>query len=510
MKKILFNRIHFFVLSCLVLVVMQLSSCKEEVQDAAPVITAVRNYAPAPDDTLVTGINPGQWIVIHGSNLAGAVGISFNGMAADILPELFSDNTAVVQVPDAVPFFNVAPDVLNTIDYVTTAGSTVYRFDVIPLPVAITGNSLLARNVVGDSIFVYGTNLFLVENLTIADVEIAPLKTVSDGSSIGFVFPVIDAPQPWEAVVVAKSGTYTFTISVEPKILAVSNANPAEGDSVKVYGINLNGVSSVSFGGASITDYTEDPDGFYVAFKAPNQWSYASGPLSIEATYGTATTPYPVNTQNGVTEGLLANVEWGDYFSWGWWGDVSLTVNNVASSGGWMTVRSDFDGTFGTNNSMFLSFNTPVLDGGASKYCPLGGNINQWVPEANTTDPVENWALQFELSVAHPWNGGTLYFKTEFAGESYVARYEPWKISATKTVDYETDGWQTVTLPLTLFRQKDANGELGLGEPLASLKMLLGSSGNTKYDLTLKNFSGTPTKTGFYGAIDNIRVVKIK
>lgn len=510
MKNRISNYIYYLQLICIAAVIMFVSSCQDDDKVAPPVITAVRNYAPAPNDTLVTGINPGQWIVIHGANLTGAVGISFNGMAADILPGIFSDNTAVVQVPNSVPFFDVDADVLNTIDYVTTAGSIVYRFDVVPLPVTITGNSLLARNVVGDSIFVYGTNLFLVENLTIADVEIAPLKTVSDGSSIGFVFPVIDAPQPWEAVVVAKSGTYTFTISVEPKIFAVSNANPAEGDSVKVYGINLNGVSSVSFGGALITDYTEDPDGFYVAFKAPNQWSYANGPVSIDATYGTATTPYPVNTQNGVTEGLLANVEWGDYFSWGWWGDVSLTVNNVASSGGWITVRSDFDGTFGTNNSMFLSFNTPVLDAGASKYCPLGGNINQWVPEANIEEPVENWGLQFELSVGHPWNGGTLYFKTEFAGKNYVARYEPWKISATKTVDYETDGWQTVTLPLTSFRQKNAAGELGLGEPLESLKMLLGASGNTKYDLTLENFSGSPTKTGFYGAIDNIRVVRIK
>lgn len=507
MKKILFNRIHFLVLSCLVLVVMQLSSCKEEGQDAAPVITAVRNYAPAPDDTLVTSIVPGQWIVIHGSNLTGAVSVSINGTPLNIQPGLFSDNTAVVQVPNSVPFFNVDPDVLNTIDYVTTAGSTVYRFDVIPLPVTITGNSLLARNVVGDSIFVYGTNLFLVESLTIAGVEIAPLKTVSDGSSIGFVFPVIDAPQPWEAVVAAKSGTYTFTISVEPKILAVSNANPSEGDSVKVYGVNLNGVSSVSFGGASITDYTEDPDGFYVAFKAPNQWSYANGPVSIEATYGTATTSYPVNTQNGVTEGLLANFEWGDYLGYAWWGDITFTNGNPAWGG-----NTDFNGVWGTNGGQFVHFNAPVLDAGGSKYCPLGNSNagNHWVPEANIEEPVENWGLQFELSVAHPWNGGTLYFRTALAEDSYVARYEPWKISATKTVDYETDGWQTVTIPLTSFRQKNAAGELGLGASLTSLKNLLGTSGATSYNLTLKNFSDAPTKTGFYGAIDNIRVVRIK
>ena len=504
-KYIILKRLDIIVLLSVILITT-FTSCKSNEFDS-PLITQVRNYDSAPKDTLVTSIKPGQWIVIHGENLADATSISINGSPIAIKPGLFSNNSAVVQVPSSIPFNNVDPDILNTIVYVTKHGSTTFKFSVNPPVATITGNSLLASNVVGDSIFVYGSNLFLIKSLTIAGVEITPLKTVSDGSSIGFVFPAINAPQPWEAIVVAESGTYTFTISVEPVISAVSNCNPSEGDSVKVYGKNLNGITSISFGGASITDYREDPDGFYVAFKAPNQWNYVSAPVTIVSTYGTATTPYKVNTQNGVTEGLLANMEWSDYFSWAWWGDVSLTVNN---NGGWIKTNADFDGTMGVNNSMFLSFDTGILESGASKYCPMGGNINQWMLAENISTPVENWGLQFELSVAHPWNGGTLYFKTEFAGEGYIARYEPWKVSANKTVDVITDGWQTVTIPFTAFKQKDAAGVLGLGTSLTNLTNLLGTSGNTKYDITLKNFSDSPTKTGFYGAIDNIRVVRIK
>jgi hypothetical protein len=507
-KNIMLKGLNNILFLGVVLFIAIFTSCKDN-EVAPPVITEIRNYAAAPNDTLVTSINPGQWIVIHGSNLKGVVNVSVNGSPINIKPGLFSDNTAVVQIPNAVPFNNIAPADLNTIKYATTEGVTIFNFDVMPPAATITGNSLLAKNQVGDSIFIYGTNLYLIESLTIAGVNITPLKTVSDGSSIGFVFPVIDAPQPWESVIVSKTGTYPFNISVEPEIFSVSNANPSKGDSIRVYGKNLNGISSITFGGATITDYREDIDGFYVEFKAPDMdyWSYASGPVTIVSTYGTATTPYKVNTQNGVTEGLLGNMEWGDYFSWAWWGDVSLTVNN---NGGWIKTTTDFDGTMGVNNSMFLSFDVGVLDPSASKYCPLGNNTNQWLPVANLSEPVENWGLQFEMSVARPWNGGTLYIRTAFAEDNYVARFEPWKVSAVKTVDIETDGWQTVTIPLTTFKAKDAAGILGNGESLTSLANLLGASGNTGYNFTLKNFSDAPTKTGFYAAIDNIRVVRIK
>jgi len=176
---------------------------------------------------------------------------------------------------------------------------------------------------------------------------------------------------------------------------------------------------------------------------------------------------------------------------------------------------ADFNGSLGTNSSQYVYFNSPVLDAGASVYAPLGNaNItsnpaNYWMPVANLTDTVSHWALQFEISVAHPWNGGTLYIKTDFAGENYVARYEPWKVPGTnKTLAFKTNGWQTVTIPLSEFRKKGT--ELGDGESVPSLNLLIGPTGANSYNMTLKNFSPSKTATGFYAAIDNIRVQKIK
>ncbi|MDR7210277.1 glycan-binding surface protein [Flavobacterium piscis] len=504
MKKILNNRISHLLFLSMMLIITILTSCNnDDDANGTPVIAAVRNYAPAPNDTLVTSIVPGQWIVIHGKNLKGAIQISINGSPAQFDAALFSDKTAVLQVPMSVPFNNVDPEVINTIKYVTNEGTTTYKFKVNAPPATITGNSLLASNKVGDSIYIYGTNLYLIEKLTIGGVDIAPLKTVSNGSSIGFVFPEINAPQPWEAVVVAASGTYTFSISIQPEILAVSYVNPSQGDIVRVYGKNLNGVTNLKFGGATISSgITESPDGFWIQFVAPNKSSYAGGPVTITSTYGTVTTAYDVNN-NGVKGGLLATFEWdATYFGYTWWQHLKIGSSLL-----------DFNGSMGTSTSQVGYFDTPILAAGESNFANMGSSAsgNYWIPVANISDPVEKWGLQFDISVAKPWNGSTLYFQTAFAGDTYVARYEPWKIPASnKTLDFKTDGWQTVIIPLSEFRKKDADNVLGNGVSLTSLSSLLGPTGSSNYVITLKNFGTASTKTGFYAAIDNIRVVKIK
>ena len=505
MKKILNNRISHLLFISMLLTVTILTSCNDDNLNGAPVITAVRNYAPAPNDTLVTKILPGQWIVIHGTNLKEAIQISINGKLVQYDAGLFSDVTAVLQVPSSLPFNNIDPDIVNTIQYVNNSGATTFKFKVSAPPAKILGNSMTAATQVGDSIYIYGTDLYLIEKLTIAGVDISPLVTASNGSSLGFVLPEINAPMPWAGELVAESGIYMFNVLIVPEIFAVSNANPSQGDSIRVYGKNLNGISSLSFGGATITDFTEDSFGYFVEFTAPDKGSYASGPVTIVSTYGTVSTPYKINTQNDQWLGLLANFEWGNYFGYAWWGDITL-ASNIA----------DFNGSMGTNNTQYVYFNSPVLDAGASVYAPLGNanntSINEknaWIPLANLSDTVSHWGLQFEISVANPWNGGTLYIKTEFAGESFVARYEPWKIPGTnKTRAYKTNGWQTVTIPLSEFRSKV--DVLGDGESALRLNQLLGSTGATSYNMTLKNFAPSRTATGFYAAIDNIRVQKLK
>jgi len=499
-----------FQILLLLIAVALIPACKKTTSGNIPSITSIRNYAAAPNDTLVTGITPGQWVVIQGQNLKNAVQILVDGVPAQFNYALFAEDKAVLQIPSVIPFNDVPAEELNTLKYYTTEGSTTYSFGVNAPPATITGNSMSSSNKVGDSVHIYGTNLYLIKSLTIAGVPISPLSTVSDGSSIGFTLPVISKSMPWHGVIVAASGTYNFEISIVPLIASVSNANPSEGDSVYVYGSNLSGVTSFTFAGTAITNFVEAADGSSVGFKAPSLSQ--TGPVQIVTTYGKASTAFNMNSKIS-NNGMLANMEWGNYFGWQWWGGAGLTVNSVANSGGWITVKSDLDGVLGTNNSMFVSYDKGVMPGGAGSAFdgaynfPIGAN--QWVPTANLSDPVANWAIQFEISVAHPWEGSTLCFVGGFAG-NYIARYEPWQISASSTTAFTTKGWVTVTIPLTSFRASDPTLGDGMGASVASLTSLLGSTGNTSLSIYLHNFKTSATATGFYAALDNVRVVKIK
>lgn len=478
------------------IIVAVLPGCKKETESSsAPVILSIKSYAASPNDTVLHSATPNwQYVVITGNNLQNATQISFNGVPASFNSALFAPNSAVVQIP-AMQFSKIDTAKLYIVEYTTKAGSTRFSFKLGPAAPAVWTISNIYANP-GDSVYVYGANLFFVQRFSYRGTTIPSFKLDTAGASIGFLMPAATTND--QVSVTTKSGEVNFKITETPVIAGISNENATPGDSVYIYGSYLKNIQTLTFAGTPVTSYKSSEYGNYVGFVLPTLTQ--SGPVTIVTSYGTVSTPYKVNTQNGVTEGLLANFEWGDYFGYTWSGDITL-ANDMAV----------FNGSMGTNHSQFVYFNSPVLAGGASAYAPLGNSNkgNHWVPVANLTDTVSHWALQFEISVAHPWNGGTLYIRTEFAGDSYVARYEPWKTpGSNKTVAFKTKGWQTVTIPLNNFRSKV--NTLGDGESITRLNQLLGSTGANSYNMTLKNFGTSPTATGIYAAIDNIRCVKIK
>lgn len=483
-----------------------LCACKKTAE-RPPVVSEIRSYVASPNDTTLNSlVADGQWVVITGQNLKNAIEIKFNGVRASFNGTLFAENSAVVQIP-TILFSTIDTTKLYTMEYTTTGGSTTFAFKLGPGAPVINAISNVFANP-GDSVFLYGSNLVLVQSLSYAGTTITSFKSNLDGTSLGFKMP---AQQPTDRVLLTtKGGLVDFKIVATPTITGISNENAEAGDSVYVYGTYLKNIQSFTFGGAAITSFESSADASSVGFVMPS--GSANEQVSITTQFGSVTTVFKVNSRLS-DDGMLANMEWGNYFGWQWWGASGLTVNSVANNGGWITVKPDFDGVLGKDNTMFVSFNTSSIPAGAGDpwgpyNFPIGGN--QWVPVANLSDPVDNWALKFEISVAKPWNGGTLCFESGFAGGSYIARYEPWQISATSTAAVTTKGWQTVTIPLSAFRANDATLGKGKGASVVSLTSLLGASGNTSLSVYLHNFSTSATATGFFAAFDNVRVVKIK
>lgn len=506
MKKIHKINAGFLFFSITMALILVMFACKKNNIEQNPVITGVIDYVASPNDTALHSlVADGQWVVITGQHLQNAVEIKFNGVSTSFNGTLFSPNSAVVQIPPMI-FSTIDTSKLYTIEYTTTTGTTTFSFKLGPDTPVISAISNVFANP-GDSVFLYGANLVLVESLSYGGTNIASFVSDYYGTSLGFVMPN-PAPMSGDVVVTTKSGTVVFKIVATPTITAVSNENANTGDSVYIYGTYLKSIETFTYAGTSITSFVSSDDGSSVGFVLPD--ISQSGQVSITTAFGTVTTVYDVNNvynvkyRNSPTTGVLGNMEWGDAFGWQWGGGSNLSVSDPGQTFGWLTLCSEMTGHSG---GMFISIKQgPLAAGTSNNEIPIGDAL--WVPAANLTDTVGHWALKFEMNIPNSWNGGSLRIKAGFT-DSYIALYEPWKTSSTATSAYTTKGWRTVTIPLSRFLSADLTLGEGRGAPVTSLSNLLGP-GKTGLNVRIKNYAASATATGFYGGFDNFRVVKIK
>ncbi|MEQ8552553.1 MAG: IPT/TIG domain-containing protein [Cyclobacteriaceae bacterium] len=134
MKKIIFNYSLTLQLFLMALAMIFITSCEDENEvSGPPVINEVRNYAAAPEDTLITAMNTGQWVIVLGKNFSSGSQVFFNGVPATINNTLFTNTSIVVQVP-SIPFHLIPQDAFNVISVSNEKGSSTYTIDIIGEP----------------------------------------------------------------------------------------------------------------------------------------------------------------------------------------------------------------------------------------------------------------------------------------------------------------------------------------------------------------------------------------
>jgi len=460
-----------------------LPACKKETESSsAPVISSIKSYAASPNDTVLHSATPNwQYVVITGNNLQNATQISFNGVPASFNSALFAPNSAVVQIP-AMQFSKIDTAKLYIVEYTTKAGSTRFSFKLGPAAPTFSGISNLYANP-GDSVYVYGSGLFFVQRFSYRGTAIQSFNLDTSGNSIGFLMPATTTDD--QISIITKSGTLNHKIIATPVIAGISNENANPGDSVYVYGNYLKGIQKLTFAGTTITSFASSSNGSHVGFVLPTLTQ--RGPVSVTTQFGTATTVYHVND---VVTGSISN--WDSNFNWQGWGAGKETKDN-----------SNFHG----NRSTYFVLDVDVnSEDGWPWTTNIPMNAIQWVPKANIADTVSHWAFKFEVNIPKTWKGTTVNIVSGVDG--YVARWEPWRINATTTVPYSTKGWVTVTIPLTSFRASHPELGQGMGDSLTKIADLTGESGNTSCIMYIHNYG--LSAGSFYGAVDNLRVVKIK
>jgi len=525
MKKISKHNIYSLLLLCIAAGTMLLSSCRKDTVNV-PVVTSVRNYAASPNDTLVQIINPGQWVVLEGKNLSGVTMVLFGSIPATINSAYGTDSHMVVQIP-SIPFPSIPASKLNEITVFNKVGSTTYTINIIGAPIisrvrnsdASPKDTVIATIFSAQQIIIVGFNLKNATKIEFQGIAADLTKVTYTDTSV-----IVQVPADLSGSAASLSNTISYTTrfgtgNLPIKIIGPAIVNrisyefPKEGDSVYLYGHNFVSVIHLYFGGAPVTSYKVLSDSV-IGFTAP-EISDDGGLVFIETRAGTFTSAYKVhdikfiNTVNFVNPGdvnILGNIEWGDYyFGYAWWGG---SVTKQSSN----PKEADYNAVFGAGGTgQYLEYTSNKLNGGAGddgNAIRLSNDKNpiRFVPPANLNDPGTSWALKFEINVANPWNGSTLCIKSDTA--IYMARYEPWKISSSKTISYITKGWQTVTIPLSEFRLTDATLGDGKGASITKVSDLFKPGKETgTLKLYLHNY-GTNASTSFDAAFDNFRVVK--
>jgi hypothetical protein len=482
-----------------VLFTVLISSCQDENESGSrPVISEVRNYAGAPNDTVVHTINTGQWLVLIGENLGTVSQVYFNGVPASVNRAYLTDETVVVQVP-SIPFQSVPPDQRNQITVVNENGPSVYEMSIVGPPqvlairnyAAAPNDTLVDYIVPGQQLNLIGFNLSGATQIEFQGIATDLESVIYTDSSA-----VVTVPSDLSGGDVSKANRIHYTTRLgttvvpmriigPPLINHISWENPQEGSTVYLKGFNFLNIQSLYFAGAEVTSYTAPSDSVIELTVPPLA---ESGPVEITTKSGTYTTIFNVN--NGGNE-VLCNFDDVSPVGWGGWG---ATVWDSST---------EFPGNKGKYGVLQNGVVNP-WDWGAWG----GGRIIildpvKWLPKASETDPLDSWAVKFELNVPQGWNGNSLFVSSEH--NDYRITWEPWKDATGRTFAFTTNGWRTITLPLSLFRK----GWGGTASP-ANLVDLLGNTESNGFAIQTMNISSASSATGLKAAVDNIRIVKIK
>ncbi|WPU98417.1 glycan-binding surface protein [Mucilaginibacter sp. cycad4] len=255
--------------SCLLLALLAAAAftqygCKKDASSAskgAPVITAIRNYVAHPGDSLLSSVGTGQWIVISGKNLKGALSINFDGVKGSFNDAWFSDTSAIVLIPAVIAFPSVPSDKLNTIQYITNHGQTTFSFPIVAPAPTISGISNEDANP-GDSVKIKGFSFFFIKSVTYAGINVNNYKASNDGTSLSFVVP----------------GSVTQTggiVSVETKSGKASTVYPVHNFITGVLN-NYDNINNFSWGSGTSNSSSDYPGntGYYGVMQALNLSQY--------------------------------------------------------------------------------------------------------------------------------------------------------------------------------------------------------------------------------------------
>ncbi|MDG5767571.1 glycan-binding surface protein [Balneolales bacterium ANBcel1] len=317
-------------------------------------------------------------------------------------------------------------------------------------------------------VFVTKTNMIItVPDINFMELdpesdEMNTIKVVSDKGEFVFDFPIVPPP---------------------PSLSHLTREFGQAGDQIRLYGQSLFLILDVRFpGGISAADFTPSDNGSWVDLVVPDGVT-EGGAITVETVNEEVATPpsSPFNDYTGMLNDFddVNNYEWGALVS----DDPDLFPGSIGSYG-YMQTGNITPGNWAWWEDT-RSVNLVSL---------------RWMEEEHLDDPLQDWALKFDIYIKDPLAYGTFLIRIHDDWD-YIARYEPWEDTGGA---YTTDGWVTVTIPLSMFRTDN-----GYGQSAASIRDLHTPDESMGIMFVNDNEGEDDLVESLLVAFDHMRIVRI-
>ena len=359
-----------------------------------------------------------------------------------------------------------------------------------------SSDSLLVKAYMDNTIVLVGNNLRSIKELLFNDK-----KAILNSSFMTDQYVIVTVPKEIPSVVtdkiymVTKSNdtiSYNFTVQVpNPIVNSISCEYAHDGDVAVLYGDYFiddpNVPLQISMAGNIPVTEIISIEKTQVSFRIPQ--GAQKGYLNVNTIYGLGRSKFQFRDDRGMI------LDWDNSNAAGGWraGKVKST-NPEGISGNYVYFTGNVKGDLTNWSEDDFSFD-------------LWGSANGR-PEGDLfSTPLESSQLKFEINVTQAWSadalqliftpwslGGTNGYIAD--GTTPRALWRPWE----KTGSYQTDGWVTVSIPLTDFKYDHTGASLEMAAP--------GNYGGLTFFVYHGGIKGTDCTP--YICIDNIRVVPIE
>lgn len=188
----------------LLLPFLALTACHKE-NNTAPRISGVRADLATPNDSTLSLVNPGQYVILDGAGLMSSEQVLFDGVPATYNAALTADQHLVIQVPNITPEALSGPKA-NTIEIISSKGTATFQFPVDPpAPVVTSISDEFAHP--GDVITINGQFLFLIQSVTFPGGIAATNYTTTDAGTTLTVTVPAGATTGGGILITSKGGT---------------------------------------------------------------------------------------------------------------------------------------------------------------------------------------------------------------------------------------------------------------------------------------------------------------